>query len=412
MSVIWKKLSPEAIKERIFDALKQNVNYYEENIIGVPASHLDDKVFYQDAPFLNNAPYLSTLIHNPNHIGCHTLGKSESFFKGTQEIEKEVVKICAKDILKGEGEFDGYVASGGTEANMQAVWIYRNYFIQRLKANIKDIVILCSTDAHYSLAKAANILDLGLAEIPTEENTRAFGYEMVLSVINKQKSLGKRYFIAIGNMMTTMFGSVDDVNILSSALKDANVEYKLHVDGAYGGFFYPFSAPRTNLNFSNPEVSSVTLDAHKMLQAPYGTGVFLVRKGLIQYANTNKASYVEGEDYTIIGSRSGANAIAVWMILMTYGPHGWYEKILVLLNRTDWLCKELDKLKIKHFRDRASNIVTLRAYQVPEEVANKYGLVPDDHKRPKWYKAVIMDHVTLEKLQPLVHDMKKLAILQ
>ncbi|SMG42329.1 hypothetical protein SAMN05661096_02886 [Marivirga sericea] len=89
----WKKLSQQEIRKRIFSALSENVDYYTENIIGLPASHLDDKVFYQNAPFLEDAPYLSTLIHNPNHIGCHTLGESESFFKGTQELEKEVIKI-------------------------------------------------------------------------------------------------------------------------------------------------------------------------------------------------------------------------------------------------------------------------------------------------------------------------------
>jgi len=51
-------------------------------------------------------------------------------------------------------------------------------------------------------------------------------------------------------------------------------------------------------------------------------GVFFwVRKGLIHYATTKEASYVEGEDCALIGSRSGANAIAIWMILSTYGPN-------------------------------------------------------------------------------------------
>jgi hypothetical protein len=30
------------------------------------------------------------------------------------------------------GSFDGYIASGGTEANIQALWIYRNYFMNEL----------------------------------------------------------------------------------------------------------------------------------------------------------------------------------------------------------------------------------------------------------------------------------------
>jgi tyrosine decarboxylase/aspartate 1-decarboxylase len=70
-----------------------------------------------------------------------------------------------------------------------------------------------------------------------------------------------------------------------------------------------------------------------MAQAPYGTGIFLIRKGLIQHTNTKQASYVEGEDFTLIGSRSGANAVAVWMILVKNGYFGWQEKIYILQKR-------------------------------------------------------------------------------
>ena len=87
----WKKKSQEEIKTIVFNALKDNVNYQEENILGIPASFLGEKVFYQDASFLEAAPFISTLIQNPNHIGCHTLGQSESFFKGTQKIEKAIL---------------------------------------------------------------------------------------------------------------------------------------------------------------------------------------------------------------------------------------------------------------------------------------------------------------------------------
>ena len=53
----------------------------------MPASYLDQKVFNRDNSFLKDAPYLSTLLQNPNHIGCHTLGHSESYFKGTQKLK-------------------------------------------------------------------------------------------------------------------------------------------------------------------------------------------------------------------------------------------------------------------------------------------------------------------------------------
>ncbi len=401
----WKKLPEKQIKERVFSALNENVNYYNENIIGLPASHLDDKVFYQDAPFLKDAPFLSTLIHNPNHIGCHTLGTSESFFKGTQDIEKEVITVCAQEILKGgEDAFDGYVASGGTEANMQAVWIYRNYFIQEYNASLNEIALISSSDAHYSSAKASNVFQISYFQVAVDEKDRSISRAGVEKTIQQAQTEGKKYFIVVANMMTTMFGSVDEPDCYTDVLIEANLPFKLHVDGAYGGFFYPFAKADNDLNFSNPHVNSITLDAHKMLQAPYGTGIFLIRKDWMSYANTQSASYVEGEDYTLIGSRSGANAIAIWMILMTYGPNGWYEKTMVLNHRAEWLCRQLKEREIAFYRHPNANIVTIEAKYLRPEVCKKYGLVPDSHKNPNWFKVVIMDHVTIEILERFLEE--------
>jgi len=116
---------------------------------------------------------------------------------------------------------------------------------------------------------------------------------------------------------------------------------------------------------------------------------------------------VEGEDYTLIGSRSGANAVAVWMILMTYGRFGWEEKMSILLKRTQWFAEQLDHLKIRYYRNPKANIVTIRSEFVSPEIAIAFGLVPDNHHQPRWYKVVVMDHVTIEKLMPLVKRLKR-----
>lgn len=405
----WKKKTFEEIKSTIIDALELNVDYKNGQIIGLPGSHLDEKVFSRDTFNLLETPFLHSLLLNPNHIGCHTLGSSESFFKGTQELEKEVISICAQEILKGgEEQFDGYVAAGGTEANMQAVWVYRNFYQVKRNASSEQIALFSSSDSHYSMAKAVNVFAVKHFAVRVNSETRALDKEDLENKIISAKNQGVKYVIVVANMMTTMFGSVDNVNLYIELFKKHQLEYKIHIDGAYGGFYYPFSNEKDELmNFANPEVTSVTLDAHKMAQAPYGTGIFLIRKNYIHYATTKEASYIEGEDCTLIGSRSGANAISIWMILFTYGHYGWKEKMLIIQNRTDRLCQQLDELSIDYFRNQFSNIVTMNASQVSTDLAEAYGLIPDNHHRPSWYKIVVMEHVTMDKLEDFLEAFKK-----
>lgn len=402
---LWTKKTDSEIRARVFSALAKNVNYQEQTVFGVPASQLDEKVFYRDAAFLKDAAYLSTLMENPNHIGCHTLGHSEPFFEGTQQIERELIDICANDILQGKpGEHDGYVASGGTEANLQAIWVYRNCFVATEGARNDDICILCSSDSHYCVDKAANLLAIDIGKVGVDEEQRTVTADAINAVIDEMLARGKRHFIVVLNMMTTMFGSVDRIDLWMDALQSRNVNFRIHVDAAFGGFYYPFTDNAEPLDFSHPAISSVTLDAHKMLQAPYGTGIFLIRKGLMKHVLTDSASYVEGQDYTLIGSRSGANAISVWMILMRNGPHGWREKIFVLQKRTNWLCEQLDAKGVDYFRHPNANIVTLKARSISAELAARYWLVPDNRNCPRWFKIVVMDHVTVDKLEPFVRS--------
>ncbi len=405
----WKKRSPQEAGRYIDEALSQNIDFKKRVSLGIPASKLDSLVFYDQAGFLKDAPYLRAIVQNPNHIGCHTLSDSELFFKGSQKLEKEVIELLAVDVFNAAvGETDGYVATGGTEANLQAIWIYRNYFIQEYDAQHSDIAILSSQDTHYSVVKGANLMNLTYYSVPVEEDTRKIVTSDLEATIIKAKTEGKKYFIVLSNVATTMFGSVDDPDVYVHYLQMHDVPFKLHLDAAFGGFIYPISQPDNHTNFANKHVSSITLDAHKMLQAPYGTGIFLARKGLMQYVFTKEASYVNGMDITLSGSRSGANAIAIWMILAAYGPYGWYEKINTLLYRTTWVCKQLTEMGIEYFRHPAMNIITIKSKYVPQSLVDTYGLVPDAHgDEAKWFKIVVMDHVEVEQLQPFLEDLKK-----
>lgn len=406
---IWKKLNHTEQIIRIQKALQENVNFEKDVTLGYPASKLDGKVFYTDAPFLKDAPMLTTFVANPNHIGCHTLGDSESAFAGTQEIEREALAILAMDIFGAEKEaYDGYIATGGTEANIQAMWVYRNLFMNSFGANPSEIALVASEDTHYSIAKGANLLMLDWIKVPVHFDNRKIDTVAFEKQLLEAAHQGKKYFIVFSNMGTTMFGSVDNPNDYITLFEKHKLNYKMHVDAAYGGFIYPFLAKENLLNFKNPAISSITIDAHKMLQAPYGTGVFLCRKGLIENVLTKEAGYVEGMDLTLSGSRSGANAVAVWMILVTYGENGWFEKVKVLQMRTDWLCEQLNDLNIDYFREPNMNIVTIKSHFIPEAIAHQFDLVPQKHNSTnEWYKIVVMDHVEIDHLTKLLDKVKE-----
>ncbi len=403
----WTKLSHKEQDEIITLALGENIDYKQKVSLGIPASQLDPNVFYDQASFLKDSPLLRAYIQNPNHIGCHTLGDSELFFAGTQKLEQQVIELISVDMFKAAPlSCDGYIAAGGTEANIQAMWMYRNLFMQQFGAQLQEIALISSTDTHYSVVKGANLLSLRSFSVPTDDESKELNEVRLDQIIKSAKRQGVKYFIVIANMGTTMFGSVDDPMVYVDALNRNEVRFRIHIDAAFGGFVYPISHPENVFNFSNPYISSVTLDAHKMLQAPYGTGIFLARKNQMQYVFTKEASYVNGMDITLCGSRSGANAIAVWMIMHTYGPYGWLEKINKLIYRTDCCCAELDKMGVPYYRHPKMNIVTMRAEYIANELADKYGLVPDTHHgMPNWYKIVVMDHVELNHIMAFTQEL-------
>jgi tyrosine decarboxylase / aspartate 1-decarboxylase len=397
--VHWDPLDSQTIQSRIEAALAANTSYRSDDVLGFPGSFLDREAF-PPAPFLRDAPFLRSLLENPNHIGCHTLVEGEDVFSGTQEIEREVIRLCAEEILGADaGAYDGYVASGGTEANIQALWVYRNELRAREGVSAGQIAVIHSQDAHYSVVKGCDLLGLRRQFVHVDPLTRQVSEGAAQAALASVAASGARAVVCFLTMGTTLFGSVDDYAPIQRALRASGLPYRVHVDAAFGGFIYPFVNEANALSFAESDIGSFTLDAHKMLQAPYGTGIFLARKGLIEHVQT-EASYVQGHDYTLCGSRSGANAIAVWMILRRYGSEGGKTFLRALIERTDALCAGLDALGVAYFRDPSMNVVAIRAEGFPLEIARRFHLVPDSHEgTPCWWKIVVMDHVTTPLLE-------------
>jgi glutamate/tyrosine decarboxylase-like PLP-dependent enzyme len=389
----WPALPPDDVARRVHAALDQNRSYRTGALLGLPGSFLDTEVF-PATPDVVARPWLRTVAENPNHIGCHTLGESEPAFAGTQDLEREVVALCAEHLLRAEpGTVDGYVAAGGTESNIQALWAFRNAW-RDAGISARRIGILCTADTHYSVHKGADLLGLPVAVAAVDRWTRAPTPAGLAAALDALQGEGVDQVAVVLTMGTTMFGTVEPVAPVKAALRARGLAFRILVDAAFGGFIYPLTRPELAPGFDDPDIHAITLDAHKMLQAPYGSGIHLARKGLLSHTTAKSATYVPGLDCTLSGSRGGANAVAVWMILRTWGHAGGRAFVQALADRAAWLVGELAALGIRAVHTPGMNVVTLPAAEVPDPIAARFMLVGDRHDRPCWRKIVVMEHVT------------------
>lgn len=98
-------------------------------------------------------------------------------------------------------------------------------------------------------------------------------------------------FMLVVNAGTTNTGAVDDLARAADLV--AELGLWMHVDGAYGGFFAMTEEGRQVLN-GIERADSITLDPHKGLALPYGTGCLLVKEpARLRKAHHASADYLQ-----------------------------------------------------------------------------------------------------------------------
>ncbi|MCM8568642.1 aminotransferase class V-fold PLP-dependent enzyme [Gramella jeungdoensis] len=169
----------------------------------------------------------------------------------------------------------GNLTSGGSIANLIAIVTARE--AQGLKArDFENAVIYLSEQAHHSLHKAIRIAGLSEAHlryIPMDENLRLSATALEKAMI-KDKESGLIPFFINASIGTTNTGAVDPVNSIADIAEKYGLWF--HIDAAYGGFFK--LVPGLKEKFKGVErADSITLDPHKSLFLPFGTGAVLVK---------------------------------------------------------------------------------------------------------------------------------------
>jgi aromatic-L-amino-acid decarboxylase len=205
------------------------------------------------------------------------------------ELETAVVRWIA-DLFDFPTEARGILTTGGSLANFSAVVTARHALLGEGWATEKaDATIYVSDQAHHSIAKAAVLAGFpttAIRIIPTDDDMR-----IDLDALEQAIERDKRPFLLVGSAGTTNTGAIDDLGALAELARTHDLWF--HVDAAYGGFFQLTERGRQRLR-GIERADSITLDPHKGMFLPYGTGCLLVRDGIqLKRAHHVGAEYLQ-----------------------------------------------------------------------------------------------------------------------
>ncbi len=206
--------------------------------------------------------YLAAMLVNPNN---HALDGGPA----TAEMEREVIDRLAD--MFGFGPRLGHLTSSGTIANLEALFVARESHPER--------GVAYSSEAHYTHGRMCRLLGVAGYEVGADERGRID--------LGQVEALARdgRVGTVVLSAGTTGLGAVDRIDE-ALALKERH-GVRIHVDGAYGGFFAVLGRDATASSglgmdaapwLAIPDCDSIVVDPHKHGLQPYGCGAVLFRR--------------------------------------------------------------------------------------------------------------------------------------
>lgn len=188
---------------------------------------------------------------------------------------------------------NGLLTTGGSQAMLSMILAAREQHAG--SSDLSRARIYVSDQAHHCVQKAARIAGFSRSAIrivPTSDGRR-IDPGAAEAAIAHDRADGLEPLLLVGTAGTTNTGSVDPLDQLASLAHGQHLWF--HVDGCYGGFFQLTERGRSRLA-GIERAESITLDPHKSLFLPYGTGVLLMRDpGLLAaaYSNEGHGEYLQ-----------------------------------------------------------------------------------------------------------------------
>ncbi len=269
----------------------------------------------------------------------------------------------------------GLLLSGGSAANLTAIVAARE---SRSPRSSDRACLYVGRHAHASVRGAARIAGL------RPEHVRVCGSsdglrldpETVRVAVKQDRADGLVPVAIVGAAGTTNAGAVDPLDDLATLSEELGLWF--HVDAAYGGFFQLTDRGRSRLS-GIERADSITLDPHKSLFLPFGTGALLVRdRTTLERTFAEEADYLRDHGDDPDRSRPGSDplpdfgalspeltrpwrGLGLWFALSLHGTEAFVGALDRVLDLAGWAYDRLDEDEYVEVGSRPDlSIVTFR----------------------------------------------------
>lgn len=265
------------------------------------------------------------------------------------QLELNVIRWFCSIVGYGAGS-GGILTSGGSIANLTAMVTARR---ERLPEEFWHGTIYTSDQTHHSVRKSAVLAgfpEANVREIPTNER-QEMSVQALREAIESDRRAGRAPFLIVASAGTTNTGAVDPLVAIADLATEENMW--LHVDGAYGGFFALTERGREAMT-GLERADSITLDPHKGLFLPYGTGCLLVREEeSLRRAHATFAEYMpvmqhdaDFVDFCDLSAELSRDfrGLRAWLPIKLFGMDAFRDALDEKLDLTRWATRELRTL--------------------------------------------------------------------
>jgi len=300
-------------------------------------------------------------------------------------IETEMISLM--NSYAGYSDGDGIFVSGGSNANLVAMFSARNRILPESRFEGYDrnqkLVAFVNEQAHYSFETAANVLGIGaknVIKVKSDKKGKLIPAELELEITNAIKRGEKPFFVA-ATCATTLLGAYDPIDEMAEICKKYNIW--LHADGSFGGSII-LSEKHRHLMKGIEQTDSFAWNPHKLMNIPLICSALLVKKrGTLQHNITDiNTDYIFHDIDAIedLGKKSiqcgrKVDAVKLWFAWKYFGLEGYQKRIDNLIDMATYAEKIInEQSKLELLSERQSFAVCFRYVPDKESNLNKFNL--------------------------------------